>query len=46
MLGEILADNGSYFLAAYAIVLGGLGGYVYWLQRRLQRARGRQPDRI
>jgi CcmD family protein len=38
-MAEILADNGAYFLAAYAIVIGALGGYVFWLQRRLRSAR-------
>jgi hypothetical protein len=44
-MAEIMADNGAYFLAAYAIVIGGLGGYVYWLQRRLHAASAKQPPR-
>jgi CcmD family protein len=44
-LGELLADNGGYFLAAYAIVIASLGGYVIALQRRLNRALNRQPER-
>ena len=39
MLGELMADNGAYFLAAYAIVIGALGGYTLWLYRRLRAAR-------
>ncbi len=39
MLGELMADNGSYFLAGYAIVIGALGGYTFWLYRRLRAAR-------
>jgi hypothetical protein len=39
MLGELMADNGAYFLTAYAIVIGGLGGYTFWLYRRLRTAR-------
>ena len=38
MIAEIMADNGGYFLSAYAIVIGGLAGYVYWLKRRLRAA--------
>jgi CcmD family protein len=44
MLGDLMADNGAYFLTAYAIVIGGLGGYVLWLQRRL-RAASASPSR-
>ena len=44
-MAEIMADNGAYFLAAYAIVIGGLGGYVYWLQRRLRAASSRPAAR-
>ena len=39
MLGELMADNGAYFLAGYAIVIGTLGGYTFWLYRRLHTAR-------
>ena len=44
-LGELLADNGANFLAAYAIAIGGLGGYVFWLQRRLRAATHKRPGR-
>jgi hypothetical protein len=43
-MAEILADNGAYFLAGYAIVIGALGGYVLWLQQRL-RAASRAAER-
>jgi CcmD family protein len=45
MLAEMLADNGAYFLAAYAIVIGGLGGYVFWLHRRLAAASAKPRGR-
>ena len=45
MLAELLADNGAYFLAGYAIVIGGLGGYVFWLHRRLAAASARLSGR-
>ncbi len=45
MMAELLADNGAYFLTAYAIVIGSLGGYVFWLQQRLRSAAGKPDER-
>ena len=42
---ELLADNGGYFLAVYAIVIGSLGGYLLWLQRRLRAASDSRVER-
>jgi hypothetical protein len=44
-MAELMADNGGLFLSAYAVFLGVLGGYVFWLQRRLRSAQERQPAR-
>jgi hypothetical protein len=44
-MSELMADNGAYFLTAYAVFLGGLGGYAVWLQRRLRSAQERQSGR-
>lgn len=44
-MGDLMADNGAYFLAAYAIFIGGLGGYVFWLQRRQRAALSRTAGR-
>jgi len=42
---ELMADNGGYFLSAYAIVFGTLIGYALWLRSRLSAARSAlEPD--